>query len=109
MKRTLKTNPFTSKVLDVSTVHISQEDNELLVDTHLTESPIIAYQSDCGYFVYIPQDKELYDGFPEKAKSFGHSKAFINLIDKARNMECQYIHLDRDGTTYSDIPKFKWE
>lgn len=106
MQYTLKDNPYTSKNLDCSIAHISQDDDTLLEDAAKGESenPVVAYKYPYGYLVYVPEDPE----FKESALNYGYSKEFVDLIDKARELNCKYLQLDGDGIVYDDAPQFDW-
>lgn len=108
--QTLNNNPYINKVLDCSTAHITNNDNNLLKEASeapkdsVNQNPIIAHEYEYGFLVYVPEDKDI----RESALKYGYSKEFTNLIDKARELDCKYLQLDSDGVTYNNIFRFNW-
>jgi len=103
----LNNNPYINKVLDCSTAHITNNDNNLLKEASkdsVNQNPVIAYEYEYGFLVYVPEDKDI----RESALKYGYSKEFTNLIDKARELNCKYLQLDGDGIVYYDAPQFDW-
>ena len=103
----LSKTPYLVKSLDISTGHLTKQDEKLLraaakgVDTN----PIIAYKYEYGYFVHVP-DKD--EGLNKACIKEGYSKEFTLLLIRARELGCKYIQFDGDGITYDDIPSFDW-
>lgn len=122
-------NPYMVKCLDVSMIHITPEDAELLdkasnsINGYFMAPGLpTAYKYAYGYFVYtyIPdefgwdvEEKEASDkAFKvhlDEFKRSGFSDGFLGLLTAARDFGCKYLQIDRDGTDYEDVPEFRWE
>lgn len=90
-----------SKVLTLSTAHISQKSAELLDKE--TEKPTldlpIYNKSNYGWFIYIPQDINIINNLPEDIH---------RLLLIAKDLNCDILCLDADGETISWIPLYSW-
>lgn len=80
-----------SKILEVSTAHVMQQDMERL---RLCETSFSAAQFEYGVFMFIPTDNT----FEE------YTRSFRKLIDYARLKDCRFILLDQDAEV-SDDPR----
>lgn len=106
-------NPYVFKCLDISMGHITKKDAELLIidDSHPVahekyhNNPVVSYEFEYGFFVFVPENDE---GYSKDALKFGYSKAFVEVMDKARKLKCKFIQFDGDGIEYDDLPTFKW-
>ena len=96
---------FTS--LNVSTGHLTGKDNELLTEAGEGETgnPITAYIYEYGYFVLVPEKDA---GLNQHAETYGYSKAFTKIMDRARELKCKYIQYDGIGIEYEDLEIFDW-
>lgn len=96
------------KYLDVSTIHITREDDELLSSDCTGLSPaVIAYRKDgYSYWVYVAHDDE--DEEERKLRKAGYSQAFIVLLQEARAVGAGWICIDRDGAYSDKLPSFDW-
>jgi hypothetical protein len=99
---TLK-DPFIFRVLDISTGHMTKEDNERL---QYLESNCKAYSGyelrDYGWLLYVG---EIEENWSEDDK---WSSAFMNIMKTAQKAGCEYVRFDRDGRDYDELPKFDW-
>ena len=94
----------TFKVMDCSTMHVTDKDiNDLL---ERDDCPVCSYKYDCGTFVYVYQMD--IEGNLKTMLEYGFSPEFVNLVKLARENNCRYIQLDCDGTQNSDLPRFNW-
>ena len=95
--------PLTVKCLDISTGHLCLKDKQLLDDAVKGESenPMVAYEYEYGYFVYVPDDDT-------NIKEYGYSQEYINILDTARKQGCKYIQYDGEGIVYEDLPTYEW-
>lgn len=99
-----------SRIADVSTEHITREDGRLLreggrPDASLQENwPVIATIGGGEGHVILVEDHgtEGEENFP------GASAAFHQICLLAAEQGCSYVRFDRDGTTYSTLPRFDW-
>jgi hypothetical protein len=103
--------PYTVKVLDISTGHISSEDDDILMgdfDPSIPEFPIV-YKYEEGYFVYVPQ-KQLrpllsFALIVREWRKIGLSLEFCRIMKKAESLGYKYVQFDGDGMQYKDL---KW-
>lgn len=96
----------TYKYLDVSTCHITKEDNEILQNTLIDVPGLVVYPVDHGYFMPLC---EHYEGIEaERAKS-ALSPSFWKIVDMARKRGCALIRLDADGMDhFHDLDRHDW-
>lgn len=95
-----------SKMLDVSTCHITCNDADIL--SHITDHSfygLVVYDlSGYGWFVCIPEDEDVYEEIVEE----GFSKHFINILRIAQRNNILYIRFDSDGHIHKGAPTFDW-
>jgi len=89
------------RVLDVSTCHITLEDNQRLEDG---EAPIPTYSTNYGFIVYSEHDRDEW----EQTDFSSMSEAFAKVMEWARDIGADYVWFDRDGATYSNLETFEW-
>jgi hypothetical protein len=83
--------------LDISTAHITEEDNKQL-DIHALKGELPVYAlNEYGWFVWA--ETEFGDDM---------SSAIKDVLEIARAHECAYVRFDRDGREYDELPKFEW-
>jgi hypothetical protein len=87
------------KYLVVSTVHITEEEDEYLHDD--VYSQLSVYTTDYGHSIFVPH---------ENLKEFEGmvGKNVLSLLKIAKKNGCCYLKLDRDGFIYEDLPQFDW-
>jgi hypothetical protein len=90
-------------VADISTVHITLEDNYRL-EREGSERKIGS--TDYGHIVgtwiaYEPEDRE-------KLKALGYSEAYISLLHCLTDMHIHYVCFDCDGFKVKEWPQFDW-
>jgi len=88
--------------LDVSTLHITERDNELLQDN---DFPMSVYEYECGYFIHAAGS---FEDAVENLRNFGMSEAFITIWKHARDLDCWFLRLDADGTEFEEFETFEW-
>jgi len=126
--------PIIFKVLDISTGHITEEDNEILTsdlsnfpDGHTPISCEIIDNGSDGYLIYVPEYIEYYRNGPSKEiadsafkneienlrKEKNYSKDLIDILVFARQHSCGFIRMHDMGTLYNDeenqLPEHNWE
>jgi hypothetical protein len=103
-------NPIVTMNFDVSTGHITAQDNVLLKKAVKDpEAPVIVYEYKEGYFVYVPIEGNEFDETEGPAmEKYGLSKTFINLLRETARLKCKYLQLDADGMEYENLPTFEW-
>lgn len=104
--RTIEQSPYFFKCMDISTGHISEEDDKIL-SSKRKDNPLIFFKYTYGYFIPIIALEDIRI-VKRKLKEFGYSDEFIHIIAKARKHKCDYLLIDADGTTYSDIKSYNW-
>ena len=89
-----------TKMLDVSTGHMTLRDAETMCD-----SSVIHYELDeYGWLVYVPNEDD--ETFAEYAQD--RSTAFRDVLLRARELDCAYVHFDRDGPIDGSLKLFDW-
>jgi hypothetical protein len=99
------TKPFIRKVLDISTGHITFQDNEILGG----DNTVIACEPvEAGFFVYLGTGSEALEHIQDVNEAGNMSPAFINILRWAVMVGCDIIKIDRDGELYEGLPTFEW-
>lgn len=94
-------DPFIFKVLDISTRHMTNDDNQILELNRDTDGPSPCYElKEYGWLVYVG---ELEENWGEEM-----SPAFLAILEHARELGCDYVRFDRDGRVYGELPTFEW-
>lgn len=89
------------KVWEVSTTHLTKEDDEKLTLCKLSD--VICYPYEFGYFIHI-SDTRL-----RIKNEDGMSRAFVHLYNDALKNGVDLIQFDRDaGPENPDYPTFDW-
>lgn len=102
MKKLIE-KPWIDKILDVSTIHITKRDSELLEADASTGSShaLLVREYEEGFFVYV--DKH---GGEKCREDF--SPEFKAIIAEARRRKCKWVCFDCDAMEYDELPKFEW-
>ena len=98
---------FWQKGREGTTGHLTVKDNDLLAEAGEGETgnPITVYIYEYGYFVLVPEKDA---GLNQHAETYGYSKAFTKIMDRARELKCKYIQYDGIGIEYEDLEIFDW-
>lgn len=98
------------KTLVLSTVHIPRELNERLQRLRAECSPgkdiklpgtfCIPYAY--GWILHVPEE----EGFVDL--DMASEKDLLHLLTLAKQLDCQYLRLDRDGLIDPDLPRYEW-
>jgi hypothetical protein len=96
-----------TKNLDISTVHISEQDNEKLCSNR-DNGPLIIHPYGEGHFIYVEQDEVHFMETLDKLMKERYSHAFIEIMQLAHDLGCAFIQLDGAGTEYKHLTKFDW-
>ena len=92
-----------TKVLTISTAHITEEtDRKLQDESEVNNMCISVYdKSDYGYWIYIdPYDRLMCnENIPAD---------LLNCIKLARRNDCQWLCLDCDGEVVPELPTYDW-
>jgi len=102
-------NPFIIKALEVNSTHITESDNEILLnaeDCPLATYKMVGGEISYGHMIYTGLDDDFFS--PDDLKTAGISEALISLLNFARENNCKFLHVDEDGETYEDLPAFDW-
>jgi hypothetical protein len=100
-----------TKNLDISTVHISEQDNQLLSNNNNYRGllgALILHPYGEGYFIYVEQSETLFQKAVDKVIKEHYSHAFIEILKLAHDLGCSFIQLDGAGTEYKHLTKFDW-
>lgn len=89
------------RYLDASTGHITQQDNQLMVD--LTELPFRYAPNEYGYIVWISDELTR-----EELEDSPISDDFTQLILYAKAVGCGILNLDMDGEQYKTLHLNNW-
>ena len=103
--------PGINNYLDVSTAHISLNDNELLtcLAGYTSDVPLIVDGFEGGYWVNVHPDlKDNYHEYVETLINFGFSPEFVTILENAGKLGCNYVKLDGIGTMYEGVKTFDW-
>lgn len=98
--------------LDLTTAHMTKEDNQLLTDLCQTlrndaVKPVIVDSYKYGYWVHVPEADNMAE-YAKDAAGAGFSEAFVNLLKLACVRGYSVIRFDRDGQYAEGIPSFDW-
>ena len=111
--------PKTYKHFDVSTLHVTEDDVELLEMDYQRGGDGISMRRagpSClivhskypeGFFVYVSDDDGIAANEPECMSKYGYSAAMIALMALARKNYCIYLRVDVDGALYGDLEHFE--
>lgn len=91
-----------SKMITMSTAHISEETSKILSD--INDLPLSIYDKfGFGWFIYLPTDKT------EDAKILKKLPKDLAMIFMfARHHFIDIVCLDCDGSTIDDLPNYEW-
>ncbi len=115
--------PITYKYIDVSTAHITKEDNEILrlclndekrdfpkslTSGYVIESDIApaGYGFEHGYWIFVGLGFDW--GTVAQRDGSPLSPSFINLYQRAYHSDADVMKIDCDGMIYDDLPKYDW-
>jgi hypothetical protein len=93
------------KYADISTAHITPQDNDLLGKMAYTNiiPEIVVYDYEYGYFVPVPSDNN-----EEQLRKVGFSEAFLSLLKRCRQEKIMLIRIDKDAPEADDLETFEW-
>jgi hypothetical protein len=106
--------------LDLSTAHVTEEDNNLLTTDAVAEQrvhsggeqptiPCVEYGY--GFIVFVNHhhdDEAEQTAYLVELVNNGYSSAFCNLIRLAWTLDADMIRLDRDAEECDELPTFQW-
>ncbi len=100
------------KFFDISTAHMTAQDNDLLAravkerDKINMALPLIR-PYDHGAWVWVP-DAEDMDFYAQPYSDYGFSPAFLKVLRYARENDCDWINFDSDAEQCLDLETFDW-
>jgi len=96
------------KIMDVSTKHITRNDDALLKkDCDARPSVAIVFRKDdVGYFVHVPHDD--IEEYEREFRDVGYSEEFIELIRIARAEGAMLLCISADSGTSGKLSSFDW-
>lgn len=92
-----------SRMVTMSTGHISKETSEMLADTHCYLPLAVYNKADYGWFIYLPPEE---DEDAEILQELPKDLALIFMF--ARHNEFDIVCLDSDGNSAYGLPKYEW-
>jgi len=97
----MRTEDAVWKYLDVSTSHVTPDDCDLL---DRDELPLVVLPFDEGYWILVPIE----EGFEDELLGAGGSRYLIDVLERAADLDCYWVKLDRDGNEYEDLRTYNW-
>ena len=100
-----------SRMLTISTVHISKKTAERLTfgNPHDLKMPAYFEKGDYGWFVFVPRN------YLDVHSNGDHEESYQNAPDDLRDCmreawlnNCEWLCLDCDGLEVDDLPKYDW-
>ena len=91
-------NPEISKMLTLSTAHVSEATAAKLEKGRACLLSIFA-KGEYGWFIFVAREDGSMGGAPSDLAA---------CIAKARALGCDWLCLDRDGETVGDLPTYEW-
>lgn len=104
MEKALIENPRIFNYLDISTGHMTEEDDKLLKES---EASLVVYSYEYGYFVHVPDLKTESSIIPA-FREHGFSEAFSKIMEYAQGKGFAFVRFDSDGAEYEELPMFNW-
>lgn len=95
------------EVADVSTSHITEQDDHLLSESCYTDCPLVVYKYEYGYFILCGEEDEI-DDLCEAAKIHGFSDSLVNIVKLACMQNAKYVQLDGEGREYNELEVYDW-
>ena len=95
-----------TKILEISTIHITEKDNEKLKTIKINDEDMWVIKHVFGFIILI--NTEEFEEMKREYSNYGLSNSFIEILEIAKRNKCQYINIDRDNTIYNDLEKYNW-
>lgn len=95
-----------TKTLELSTAHISQETNSLLLESQTTDChfPLIVYNKpDYGYWIVVPSEASDWEYAQDHIP-----KELMGILQYAKERDCSWVMLDRDAYEIEELPTYEW-
>lgn len=96
-----------SKVLELSTAHVSEKTAKMLdeeAETFSPEFPLVIYsKGEFGWYVVVPEDEE----DREQAKEL-LPEDLVVVMNFAIEQDCKWIFFDRDVEPSIELPCYEW-
>jgi hypothetical protein len=100
--------PVITKTLEISTIHITEEDNKILIKLKDDPNTIIFTSDEYGYKIFIPISSNDRMENLKLIKKAGLSQSFNEIFQEGIKLNVNLISIDRDGPVYDNLPKFNW-
>jgi hypothetical protein len=88
------------KYVDISTIHVSPHDLEILKEEWVT----VDYPEGCFCWV-PPNDAQDFDSRMQELKDMGLTPQCLEIINASTILGCVFVRFDCDGEISEDIPK----
>jgi hypothetical protein len=99
-------------VLELSTSHITAEDNEILkefINVPPEKHPQVVMAYEPGFMVSAWHNfKDNPENLEAELLKLGHSPAYINILKIAHSNGCKWVNLDADASKLSFLPTYDW-
>lgn len=99
--------PLFEQYLDISTGHMTADDNKRLSLSMNAKIPLMVENFAFGWFVYVTEKLDQPD-YCERILEFGYSRAFLLVLQWAYELGCYGVRFDRDGEKYEHLQQFGW-
>lgn len=101
---------FPSLMLECSTAHMTQRDDQLLMRLcqNPDNAPMLVGYTGVGYFVRLTSLGDLHSEFREECETTGLSTDFIDFCTWAHSQGMATILFDRDAPRIDGQPAFEW-
>lgn len=97
----MRTEDGVWKYIDVSMIHVTRDDVVLLENDAL---PLVTLQYEEGFWILVPIE----EGSSDEIMEAGGSAYLIDVLDRAYELDCYWVKLDRDGNEYEDLRTYNW-
>lgn len=103
-----------SKILTISTAHISAETERRLRRTTSDglfdfDMPVAYEKGEYGYWIHVPESFPFLEGSDEECDIPCIPEDLWNCMKLAKNEGCSWLCLDRDGDVLDELPEYNWE
>jgi hypothetical protein len=96
------------KFLDASTGHITYEDSLKLLEDPVS-FPCRVIPHVFGWWINVPEMKLwVEEPMADWIREQGYSEGIISMLIFARDNNCWWVNLDRDGEQIEELEEFEW-
>ena len=104
---------FVKKCLEISTAHITQVDAALLGNEEIywsNDEFDVSFTGICYTYCWVigVPTWPIADDLAKAVQAIGFSKSFTEVMLKARELNCDYVKLDRDSSIMDSLTTHDW-